>query len=308
VFASWAMSEFTSKFVEEGSPTRACDDEARQPVESPAIGSTEAVSTRSRPAFSGGQRSARSDYAMAVIAVATLAVAGFVLGRLGASGLPGPSSARQDGEQRAASPSAVTSAASAKLEAEPRSVAAQPSAQAAIPFVQVAVEPPHGEIWLDQTVAGVGSVQLGAIDDGELHELRFMAPGYETTTLIFRNSPPPGRVVLRRLARHDPAAASAPPARGGTASGDTARGDTARSEAPATQRQDPPNVERAARRVDAEVEPSNPAASRAAVAAQPTPPARPAADDAPPDASAAPQALPRVKLIEVHIPRVEVLD
>jgi hypothetical protein len=299
VFASGAMSEFTSKFVDEGAPARTADDEARQPVESPASGSTAAASTaaastRSPPAFLGWQRSVRSEYAKAVIAIAALAVAAFVLGRLGASRLPAPSSARPSVPLQPASGAAVTHPGLAKLEAEPRAVAAQPGAHAAIPFVQVAVEPPHGEIWLDQTVAGVGSVQLGAIDDGSLHELRFMAPGYETTTLFFRNTPPPGRVVLRRMARH--AAADSAPA---------ARSDTARSEVPTTHRRDPPSVDRVTRRVDAEVEPSN---AVAPVAAQPAPRARPSAGDAPSDASAAPQLLPRVKLIEVHIPRVEVLD
>lgn len=172
---------------------------------------------------------------------------------------------------------------------------AEPAAQApdvaATPFVSVEVSPSHGEIWLDQVAAGVGRVQLGAIDDGKLHELRFVAPDHEPTTVFFRNVPPTDRVVLRPIPRRDPAASRA--ARAGT------RGGAARP------RHAAPSAARASSRGEASE--ASHRARGAAGAARPAP-ARPVSAGAPAASEAPKKRVPQIKLIEVQSPRVEVLD
>jgi hypothetical protein len=225
------MNESGSRFVDKGEPPREPRDRVRDPGRSAALGSAVAVDAKSLRPSVERQRSARVDYAVAALVIAALACAAFVLGRQRASSLLEPSSARQHVPEQAASSDPVRRPEPAKAEAvavtPAPALAPQRRDLALIPFVSIEVEPAHGEIWLDRKVAGNGSVQLGAINDGMLHELRFVAPDYETKSLFFRNVPPAGRVILQRIvpkeaaapdatsrvARGGPSVPAAPPAR-----------------------------------------------------------------------------------------------
>jgi len=158
--------------------------------------------------------------------------------------------------------------------------------------VSIEVDPPRAEIWLDQELIGLGRIQLGAIPDGTLHELRFMAPGYSPKSLFFRDTPPEGRVILERLA-DAPVIAEASM--------------EATSEARET-----PTVEGGTRGAETAREGERESSRRALRRRAPSPPARerPAAEPAPPPAAKSVQAQksPQVQLIEVHTPRVQVLD
>jgi hypothetical protein len=246
--------------------------------------------------------------------VGSLAVAGFTCGRLRASGEPEQSTAARDpapvevqhGDPRATAPGASPAPAvvSASVPAAPpapasSAPAAVASALSPISFVAIEVEPRAAQIWLDRQLTGTGRIELGAIHDGMLHELRFMAPGHETKTLFFRDTPPAGRVLLKRV----PASAGA--TEDGAAVADEALPSVSEEDsASAGERDTVPGVPRRAVRRRA----------AAAPAAAPPPPA-PAPTRAHPvaenPASAAPPAVkkaPRVELIEVHTPRVQVLD
>jgi hypothetical protein len=259
------MKEWGPKFVGDGERSREPRDRARQAGVLPGVGSVPVNAKSLRPSVAR-QRFVRGGYGLAFLLVAALAGAAFVLGRLRASSVLEPSSALPQVPEPAVSSTPVARPEPEKAEA-PR-LAPQRRELALIPFVSIEVEPAHGEIWLDRKVAGVGSVQLGAINDGVLHELRFVAPEHETKTLIFKNTPPSGRVVLQRIVRKEAAA---------------------------------PDSTRVAR--------SRPAAAPAPPA-PPAPPvrARPVVNDAPSEAKAASNKAPRVQLIDVRMPRVEVLD
>jgi hypothetical protein len=268
------MNEFGSKFVDKGEPSREPGEGARLSGVSPVVGSLLPVNAKSRRPTVGRQKSTRGGYALAVLVVAALAAAAFVLGRMRASSVLQTSSARQHVPEPAVSESPVMPPEPVKVEAETQAEAvAEPLAPqrrelALIPFVAIEVEPAHAEIWLDRKIAGKGSVQLAAINDGMLHELRFVAPEHETKTIVFRNTPPAGRVILQRSARKEAAAPKATPR-------------TTRNDAPA---------------------------SSPAVAALPPTRARASVSDPAADASAVSNKAPRVQLIEVRTPRVEVLD
>ena len=161
----------------------------------------------------------------------------------------------------------------------------------------IEVEPRAAQIWLDRQLTGTGRIELGAIHDGVLHELRFMAPGYETKTLFFRDAPPAGSVLLKRVApsavEDDGAAAAAEGSPGQpeeeSASAEPERDSTA------------PDVPR--RAIRRRAPPAPPPA--------PSPPparAHPVAENPPSAAPPAVKKAPRVELIEVHTPRVQVLD
>src|SRR6187431_963454 len=104
------MKGFGPKFVDNAEPAREPRDRARQPGVSP-VGSL--VPVNARP-----QRSARGGYAMAAVVVAALAAAGFVLGRLRASSVLEPSSARQHVPEQAASSNPVARLDTAQGEVE----------------------------------------------------------------------------------------------------------------------------------------------------------------------------------------------
>jgi hypothetical protein len=262
------MNEFGSKFVDKGEHSREPGEGARQSGVSPIVGSLLPLDAKSRRPAVGRQKSTRGGYALAVLVVAALAAAAFVLGRQRASSVLQSASARQHVPEPAASSSPVTPPEPVKVEAQAETLAPQRRELALIPFVSIEVEPAHAEIRLDRKVAGKGSIQLAAINDGMLHELEFVAPEHETKKIVFRNAPPAGRVVLQRSARKEAAAPKATPR-------------PARNDAPA---------------------------SGPAVAALPPARARSSVSDPAADESAPPNKAPRVQLIEVRMPRVEVLD
>jgi hypothetical protein len=241
-------------------------------------------------------RFSRGNYLAGGLALAALAAAAFALGRLRASSELAQSSAREpDPTQQTRSGLQPPPAA----EAEPAEPIITPRARdlPLIPFVPVEVEPAHAEIWLDRELVGRGRLQLGAVHDGMMHELRFVAPGHETTLLFFRGAPPAGRVILKRIAEHDndenlaassdvaSAVSEAQRARADEASADDESG---KAEA------EPDAPTRRARRTVA------PAPARARLADDP-----PAASTTPKTEARKP---PQVQLIEVHTPRVQVLD
>ncbi len=142
-----------------------------------------------------------------------------------------------------------------------------------IPFVAVEVSPVAAEIWLDRKLAGTGRLQLATVQDGTLHELRFVAPGHQPKSLFFRDTPPAGRVQL------DPVATLAvePTVVIGRLEGGGAEGARTAS---------------SRRR-------NSPSAARTRVADDPTDP---------PLESAPAKKTPHIQLIEVETPRVQVID
>jgi hypothetical protein len=162
-----------------------------------------------------------------------------------------------------------------------------------IPFVAIEVDPPGAEIWLDQERVGLGRIQLAAIRDGMLHELRFMTPGYETKSVFFRDTPPAGRVILERIPDAPVIAEASKDATGEGAN----EAQIAQDATPTTE------IVR-----DDERESSRRAPRRRP--APPPPRERPAAEPAPQPAAKSVQSKksPRVQLIEVQTPRVQVLD
>jgi hypothetical protein len=262
------MNEFGSKFVDKGEHSREPGEAARQSGVSPIVGSLLPVNATARRPVAARKKSTRGGYALAVLVVAALAAAAFVLGRQRASSVLQPASARQHVPEPAASSTPVALPEPVKAEAEAEPPAPQRRELALIPFVSIEVVPAHAEIRLDRKVAGKGSLQLAAINDGMLHELEFTAPEHETKKILFRNAPPGGRVILERSARREPAVPRATPR-------------AARNDAPA---------------------------ASPAVAALPPARARSSSTDPAAAESAAPNKAPRVQLIEVHMPRVEVLD
>ena len=158
---------------------------------------------------------------------------------------------------------------------------------------------PFYQLWLDRELAGRGALQLAAIHDGMLHELRFTAPEHETKTLFFRDAPPAGRVLLNHVTEQKGAASNAdvsptsaapraPPERM-TAARAQSRGAGAETEASA----------RVARQR---------AAAAPAIAFSSPPPRARAAPPPSSQTKPARERSPRVELIEVHAPRVQVLD
>jgi hypothetical protein len=266
------------------------------------------------PPPSPARRVWRRDYVLGALLVGTLAVAGFTCGRLRASGEPeadlaarnaAPAEPRRTEPQRvepratAPAPAAPTSAAPPQPSQPapppvPASGAApEPSALAPIPFVAIEVEPRTTQIWLDRQLAGTGRIELGAIHDGMLHELRFMAPGYETKTLFFRDAPPAGRVLLKRVPSSAGVAAEGP-----AATAEALPSITAEQSAEPERESAAPDVPRRAVRRRAAPPPPAPPPARA----------QPVAESPPPAAPPAAKKAPRVELIEVQTPRVQVVD
>jgi hypothetical protein len=173
--------------------------------------------TTAAPPKPARRRRWRSGYIAGALVVAALAVAGFAVGRLRATSELARSSAVQQRPAAASRPETaplptplasapqppVVAPQPAASAPQPPAVAPRPRELAAIPFVSIEVEPNHAEIWLDRELVGRGSLQLAAIDDGMLHELRFTAPEHETKTLFFRDAPPSGRVLLNHVSERD---------------------------------------------------------------------------------------------------------
>jgi hypothetical protein len=230
------------------------------------------------------RRISRGEYLAGVFLLAALAVAAFAFGRLRAA---------SEGATLAEAEATQTEQTRSGLLPPPPAEAQVSAAQPLIPFVGIEVEPPRAEIWLDQELIGLGRIQLAAIQDGQLHELRFMAPGYETKSLFFRDAPPGGRVVLSRSPEPVVISASAesPPSDTSASADSTASASTETSGAATEPQPERELARRAPRR-------------RASTSA-----ARAAAEPAPPAAkSVQAKKSPQVQLIEVQTPRVQILD
>lgn len=153
-----------------------------------------------------------------------------------------------------------------------------------IPFAQIEVEPAHAEIWLDQSLVGVGRIELAALPDGALHELRFVAAGHVPRSLYFVEQPPAGRIILARA----PDAPEAAALDGMPGSGEPESAALAR---PAPR--EPPREREVVR---------SPPRRRA-------PPPRPAPEPAAAAAKSPPvKKSPQIQLIEARVPRVQVLE
>jgi hypothetical protein len=263
-------------------------------------------STSSRP-NAKRRRFSRGDYAAAALLLAALAVAAFAFGRLRASSDLARSNTREHVPAEQSRVGLLPPPAPAK--AELPIITPKPRELPLLPFVAIEVEPAYAQIWLDRELAGVGRVQLGAIQDGMMHELKFAAPEHATKTLFFRDTPPAGRVILERVSEHANVGANAPVAARSDAVADP---DEAPGQAAVSSAQNPGG------RLEAEHDAPKKSARRRPVVPTPPPPrARPAAEDAA-SAASSPSAVsqtnaalkksPQVRLIEVHTPRVQVLD
>jgi hypothetical protein len=180
---------------------------------------------------------------------------------------------------------------------QPASPSGTPTARAlpVIPFVVLEIEPANAEIWLDQARAGVGRLEIAPIPDGAMHELRFVAAGYQTRSLYFVGAPPAGRVLLERAAERAPGANAVEGARAEAPAGDA-------EEAPSAAAPEGVEAERAAVR---SVPHRRPAASAAPLRARDWAPP----DEPPPAAKAVPvKPSPQIQVIEARTPRVQVLD
>lgn len=238
------------------------------------------------------RRISRGEYLAGMLLLAALAVAAFSFGRMRA--------ASQEVELAEALALQTEQTKSGLLpppppqQATPEGAASTPKPLdlPLIPFVAIEVEPPRAEIWLDQELIGLGRIQLAAIQDGKLHELRFMAPGHETKSLFFRDAPPAGRVRLAPIP-DAPIVAEA------------TQEETSEATNEALTKGAAPTAEIAR---DGERESSRRVMRRRAP--PPPPRERPAAEPAPQPAakSVQPRKSPQVQLIEVHTPRVQVLD
>jgi hypothetical protein len=245
----------------------------------PAAGS---ATPRPRPA---PRRLSRGNYVAGALALAALAIAAFAFGRLRASSELAQSNAREPVPMQQTRSGLQPPPAPAAGELAVPIVTPRARELPLIPFVPVEVEPAHAEIWLDRELVGRGRLQLGAIHDGMMHELRFVAPGHETTILFFRDAPPAGRVLLKRIAEDENVAANAG-APGAANEAHREPTDEASAEA------EPEGPKRRARRSVA------PAPART----------RPAALDPSATGQPEPRKPPQVQLIEVRTPRVQVLD
>jgi hypothetical protein len=252
-----------------------------------------ASSTSARPKLAF--RRWRGDYFAGVLVLAALAVAAFAFGRL--SSELAQSTAREQTFTRQTKSGLHPPPAAPKAEPEAPIVTPKPRELPLIAFVPLEVEPANAEIWLDGDLVGKGRVQLGAIHDGMLHELRFVAAEHETKSLFFRDAPPAGRVVLKHMGGNEVAAASAAPGRNERplSRAEPAGGDDATGSA------DEANVDGDAPKKLARRRPAAPAPApvrTGAAADDPVPAEKPAAAKRP----------PQVQLIEVQTPRVQVLD
>jgi hypothetical protein len=178
---------------------------------------------------------------------------------------------------------------------QPASPSATPAPHAlpVIPFVVLEIEPANAEIWLDQARAGVGRLEIAPIPDGAMHELRFVAAGYQTRSLYFVGAPPAGRILLERAAERAPVARADEAARPEPSAGESKEAATA---------SDRVEEERVAVR---SVPHRRPAAPAAPLRSRDWAPA----DEPPPAAKAAPvKPSPQIQVIEARTPRVQVLD
>jgi hypothetical protein len=227
----------------------------------------------------------RAEYLGGGLLLATFLFVAFAVGRYRGSreSDPAPPEPQQAQQTKALLPSP------APLEVQPGAPRAAPAPHElpVIPFVALEVEPRNAEVWLDQSLVGVGRLELAAMPDGAMHELRFVAAGYETRNLYFVGTPPAGRVWLERAGERAPVAERSKPDPAPNGSGEVAavRDDEAEEGA---------RLKGGARRRAAAVPPMR---------------ARGPADGSTPVAKPArPKTSPQIQLIEARTPRVQVLD
>jgi hypothetical protein len=181
----------------------------RPALTSPADHEPEGAAARSRwqPRLRWRHLS-RGSYLLGGISFAALMLLAFIFGRSRGShepelmvvGPPEPERAQQTRSGlRPPPPMQATSAPQAAVSATPRS-----RELPVIPFAAVEVEPAQAEIWLDQSLVGVGRIELAAMQDGSLHELRFVADGYVARSFYFMEQPPTGRIILLRASESRP--------------------------------------------------------------------------------------------------------
>jgi hypothetical protein len=68
--------------------------------------------------------------------------------------------------------------------------------------VDLEATPPTAAILLDGSHVAVGRYRTQLPRDGKQHELRVLADGYESRTMVFRDEPPPGRIELVATVRN----------------------------------------------------------------------------------------------------------
>jgi hypothetical protein len=188
----------------------------------------------------------------------------------------------------------------------------------ALPAAEIEVVPAQAEIWLDSKHVGTGRVSQGAIRDGLVHQLRFIAPGYAPKSIFFRDVPAAGKVLLEPMAAAELSLKKAasrsttvdPPSTPGPVTTNASN-----SAAGLTSAQDPvvSDSRRAERGPEARApEARHPVAPAARPAAAPSHAAanQPAASQpaASKPASPPPPAKPQIQVIEVRTPRVQVID
>lgn len=254
----------------------------------------------------GARRWLANEYLVGGSMLAALVLGAYAIGRIVASSEASASRAPEPPRTEQATSALEPPPAPVLAAPAPARRSAEPEALEIIPFSSIEVEPPRAEIWLDGALVGVGRVQLGALRDGKLHELRFVAPNHERKVLFFRDVPPAGRVVLTRAPEQAVAAESPPQASGADGLGaSVAMAPSAHGEQPAHAEgaQNGDNAPERAREV-ARPRPRR----RVAAPAPPLARARPAEEAAPPQPAAQVEKSPHVQVIEVQTPRVQVLD
>lgn len=67
------------------------------------------------------------------------------------------------------------------------------------PLRKLQLVPAHAHALLDQEPLGQGTVELPVLDDGRVHELRVVAPGFVPRVLFFRHQPPETSIALTKV-------------------------------------------------------------------------------------------------------------
>jgi hypothetical protein len=236
----------------------------------------------------------RAEYFGGGVLLAALVLAAFAFGRL--RGAPEGEQARAPEPERAQHTKSLLPPPSLpRAPAAAPGVTPTPRELPVISFAALESEPANTEIWLDQALAGVGRLELAPMPDGAMHELRFVAPGYETRSLYFVGAPPAGRVLLERTVARVPVSHAI----GGS------QPDPAANE--------PVELAAASDEGSAERAPAKGVPHRRASPAAPSPPARARergpSDDSPSVAKATQaKTSPQVQVIEARTPRVQVLE
>jgi hypothetical protein len=177
---------------------------------------------------------------------------------------------------------------------------------AALPTVQIEVVPATAAIWLDSKRLGTGRVSQGAIRDGLVHQLRFIAPGYAPRSIFFRDLPAAGKVVLEPMASSEQslkrAAATLDPVLNPAPSEPVAPTNAPRHSVGLTSTQNPVvSNSRQADRADARTSAARGPDPKPAVASVPRP--APPPSNPPP-----PPPKPQIQVIEERTPRVQIID